>query len=694
MSRNENLEIAMSKRRDFSNYRIKSKLASVRPTAKITQWFSSFWFGGGLAVGVSFFFYIRNLAPSVTFEDSGELIAAAHGWGIPHAPGYPLYTILAKFFTLLPLGNNIAYRVNLVSAVFSALAIGFLYLVILKFLEPDDDVVSIQTTNVNSSFVHTVAACGAIAVAVSPAYFSQSVIAEVYALNNFFFGMLLWILLSWIGDSRGHWFGILCFVFGLALTNHHTVALFGPLILLVWIMKESKIFIHWKVVVLARRAVIGVILFSLGLLPYLYLPFASLRQPLIDWGNPETLWRFWDLVSRGQYGLDWAAERSVALYLAQLGLQVELLFEQFHPLLVFLGLWGAVQVWRRSWTHGFLLIGYLLFTGPVMAFVTDADLLTTDQIILAEERSAVSVWYLPLFLMWGALVAVGTVRIAANLARRAARPVVAWLCVVPLLVLTFFSGVRTQAMEGQSQAIFADQYVENIFTLAKPGALVLGNWDPFVFPLMYAQAVEQKRQDVVVLDTQLLRLSWYIEMMQRWYPDFMARAAPEIGGFLDAVQPLEDGMPYNPELIQTTFVRMLKALIAIGHADGSVYVAFHPRMRNFEPVLAENFDLESCLVAFELKRKGTGSSDCDRRAYNLTGMIETQNSHTFSMDRMAKMIRSYYAMLHRVRATSEQERAPGRATELYRLALSLEADPAMRNQLRIQIERLENIVGQ
>ena len=64
------------------------------------------------------------------------------------------------------------------------------------------------------------------------------------------------------------------------------------------------------------------------------------------------------------------------------------------------------------------------------------------------------------------------------------------------------------------------------------------------------------------------------------------------------------------------------------------------------------------------------------------------------MDRMAKMIRSYYAMLHRVRAMSEQERAPGRATELYRFALSLESDPAMRNQLRIQIERLEKVVGQ
>ena len=69
----------------------------------------------------SLLLYLVTLAPTVTFEDSGELIAAAYNLGVPHEPGYPLWTMIAHLFTWLPFGD-VAYRVNLMSAVCSALA--------------------------------------------------------------------------------------------------------------------------------------------------------------------------------------------------------------------------------------------------------------------------------------------------------------------------------------------------------------------------------------------------------------------------------------------------------------------------------------------------------------------------------------------------------------------------------------------
>ncbi len=211
--------------------------AVARPITTVPAWLGSVWLGGGVAVVVTFLVYVRNLAPSVTFEDSGELIAAAHGWGVPHAPGYPLYTMLAKLFTLVPLGT-VAYRVNLMSACFSALAVGFVYLIVLRLLERIDG--DPRPADAARAAASAFAVCGALLVGMAPAYFGQSVIAEVYALNSFFFGLLLWILLSWIADRRRHWFGVSCVVLGLALTNHHTAALFGPLILLVWVATEAE----------------------------------------------------------------------------------------------------------------------------------------------------------------------------------------------------------------------------------------------------------------------------------------------------------------------------------------------------------------------------------------------------------------------------------------------------------------------
>ncbi|MFN7971300.1 MAG: DUF2723 domain-containing protein [Acidobacteriota bacterium] len=66
--------------------------------------------------------YSRTLAPTVTVEDSGELIAAAVTLGVPHPPGYPLWTILAHVFSLGTPGNR-ALGPNFMSAVFGSLTI-------------------------------------------------------------------------------------------------------------------------------------------------------------------------------------------------------------------------------------------------------------------------------------------------------------------------------------------------------------------------------------------------------------------------------------------------------------------------------------------------------------------------------------------------------------------------------------------
>ena len=73
--------------------------------------------------------YVATLAPGLTFEhhgtDGGDLIAAARTLGVPHPTGYTTYTLLAWLFSQLPVGV-IAYRVNLLSAVCAAGAVGLL----------------------------------------------------------------------------------------------------------------------------------------------------------------------------------------------------------------------------------------------------------------------------------------------------------------------------------------------------------------------------------------------------------------------------------------------------------------------------------------------------------------------------------------------------------------------------------------
>ena len=61
------------------------------------------------------------------------LVLTAPSWpreyitqGIIHPPGYPLYLLIGKLFTFLPL-RDVAYRLNLMSAVFASLTVVILY---------------------------------------------------------------------------------------------------------------------------------------------------------------------------------------------------------------------------------------------------------------------------------------------------------------------------------------------------------------------------------------------------------------------------------------------------------------------------------------------------------------------------------------------------------------------------------------
>src|SRR2546427_8499743 len=87
----------------------------------------------GMVFLAALFLYSWTLAPTVTLTDSGELIVVAHGLGVAHPPGVPLWVILAHLASLVPVGN-VAMRVNFSSALFAALASAMLTFVVAELM--------------------------------------------------------------------------------------------------------------------------------------------------------------------------------------------------------------------------------------------------------------------------------------------------------------------------------------------------------------------------------------------------------------------------------------------------------------------------------------------------------------------------------------------------------------------------------
>ncbi|MEW6102790.1 MAG: DUF2723 domain-containing protein [bacterium] len=157
---------------------------------------------------VSFGVYFHTLTPTVGFHDSGELISVAYTLGIAHPPGYPLYTLFGKLWTtLIPIGN-IAFRMNMESALFASLACMMVYFITLRL-----------TSLIIPSIV------ASLTLAFSLTFWEQAVISEKYTLNAFFATLIIFILLKWEDKIRNQKSEIrnlylFSFILGLSFTHH------------------------------------------------------------------------------------------------------------------------------------------------------------------------------------------------------------------------------------------------------------------------------------------------------------------------------------------------------------------------------------------------------------------------------------------------------------------------------------------
>ncbi len=227
--------------------------------------------------------YVATLAPTVLpygmpyTLDSPVLQAAVPVLGVGHPTGYPTYMMLTHLFTYLPVGD-IAYRVNLASAVYGVVAVAVVYAAGLLLCR---QIVA--------------AAAGSLAFGFSAEFWSQSVIAEVYTLNALFLALALCLLLLWRDRRDDRVLLIAALVTGLSLTHHLSSGVLIPAGLLFVALTDKGIFSKTKL--LLR----GLGIFALGLLPLIYLPVRALMDSPLNEADPSTPGRFLNLVTGGSF---------------------------------------------------------------------------------------------------------------------------------------------------------------------------------------------------------------------------------------------------------------------------------------------------------------------------------------------------------------------------------------------------------
>ncbi len=289
-----------------------------------------------VAAGVLLLVYLRTLLPGVGFGDTAKFQFVGWVLGTPHATGYPTYLVLNHLFLKLVPFGSLAWRANLLSAVFAVAAV----LVMCRLL---------VTLGVRSG----VAALVALAFGLTPTLWSQAVAAEVYTLNLLFVAGVTLLFIRWRQTGARRFFHAACALYALSFGCHLTMVTLLPAVA-VWVWTtERRIFRDVR----ALGAVLGLIV--LGAAQYAYIFWRT--------HSPDTLYaemragdlaQFWWSVTGAQFKPLMFMFTPRQLLTERVPLYLVLLGKNLWPLLPLVPV-GLLTLWRQRGPWHFLLLGAL-----------------------------------------------------------------------------------------------------------------------------------------------------------------------------------------------------------------------------------------------------------------------------------------------------------------------------------------------
>ncbi len=406
--------------------------------------------------------YIFTMSSTVTMEDSGEFLAAAHSMGILHPPGYPLYTILAKMFTFLPIGN-VAIKIHFMNALIGAFTCVLLYFIMLLLVK---DRLTALVTSICYGFSNT--------------FWWQSIVAEVYTLNSMFF-LLIFLLCLLMSDKFNLKKAMtIFFITGLGLSHHWPLLILASGAFII-ILKDQ-----WKPILLNSHKLIG--FFLLGLLPYCYLYFRGIQDPYIAFTPIKDIEDLYIHIARKNYvNVDYQETASIIDKLKFMLFFITNLVREFWFI--------AFGLFVTGFIYSFIKENILKKMALLMAFISSSFLfflfVSFDFDYIRKEI------YIAYQLIPHSIVAIyigyGFYFFVNQIGMPGLKKIISIGAAVILISSVFISNFEKNNMREET---FAYDYARSILEVLPPNAILFINGDTIIGPMLYTNVVEGVRKDV------------------------------------------------------------------------------------------------------------------------------------------------------------------------------------------------------
>ncbi len=424
-----------------------------------------------LAVGwATFVVFLAFASPAHFWLDSGEIGASGFELGVMHPPGAPGYALLLRAASTLPVGS-IGFRMGALSSLLAGVTVGGLVGLL------------------RERGVHPWVAVGAaVWLAASWTFSRQARVVEIYALQGALMLAVLWGFAPLRPEEPGtrrRLIGTLAAVWSVWCFGDARLALALP-VMIGWVvaLRRRRPWARWApLCVVAASAVV------------LAVPLASVRAPVADWGDPDTLQALWDHLMASSIRNAYAEQIWPSTWaMWQLNIEAVLtgLSEDLGPLGPTLGLCAVVGLaWRPEPAAGDTRVaaGLAGLVGIELLYAV-----AINPMGVAQRQTG---------LVTALLLAVAV----AELVRRHVQPRgrAVW-AVVPVLfvVLTLPAALTTSEDLGNTRSWGPAAWTRGTLEQLPPGAMVLTQSDDLAAGLLFAQVVEGARPDVIAVPAQHL----------------------------------------------------------------------------------------------------------------------------------------------------------------------------------------------
>ncbi len=428
--------------------------------------------------------YIYTVAPTVYSGDSGEIAAAVNTLGLAHPTGFPLYMLAGKLFTLLVPIGDVAYRLNIFSALLTASSLVFLFYAF---------------RNLGNSSFSSLAAIIILGFGRNTIW-SNAGTARVYALSLFFVSVLLFILSKWRNKQEIkylYWYG---FLWGLSLGTHALMLILGiPFLLMLWqawSMFKSKISVFLKTILLV----------VLPGIQYVYLFFAYKRNSIVTWGDMSSFDGFVYYITQRQYTYKMFARTwsGTMTFLDKIG---SLLTTEFTIIFFVIALIGLAAVYKRRKSLFLLLVAMAVANVGIMFSYGNSE---GDILVLFRYLFIVDV-----VLALAVAFSLDEMMSALEVFKSNKRVVFFSILIIAAIFIQF---KYSYAFNNRRYYYLVEDTATNMLNNVEPNAVIFSYIDHVYGPLWYLQSIGYRKDVVIVVEPFMIH-DWYIKNMAQKYPD-------------------------------------------------------------------------------------------------------------------------------------------------------------------------------